>query len=331
MSSSNNNNSNKTRCQTEIRDEKRKQFQELFEQKLAIQQQMDALEKELIQLDNEIETLEEHEHGNQTKTSPLSLPLTLNPEEILPEPASTLTTEGEEHLDLTDPRTQEITHSQEEQIPPARLPLQPQPNSNKTLPSLPPLQLKHVEAKPTAKRRRKEVTTIGNCPFTPQQLNAVLHDTFHINSFRENQLEIIQTTLSGQDCFVIMRTGGGKSLTYQLPMILERPKVTLVISPLLSLIQDQQQQMNSFLPDSCVSFTSGMGTSEHTQNWQRVRDPNGGVGMILVTPEKVYKSNKLKSELQKLYEQQRLARFVIDECHCACQWGRCIVKTLQLL
>ena len=114
--------------------------------------------------------------------------------------------------------------------------------------------------------------------------------------------------MNGQDCFVIMRTGGGKSLTYQLPVILERPKVTLVISPLLSLIQYQQQQMNSFLPDSCVSFTSGIGASEHTKNWQRVRDPNGGVGMILVTPEKVYKSNKLKSELQKLYEQQRLAR-----------------------
>lgn len=64
-----------------------------------------------------------------------------------------------------------------------------------------------------------------------------------------------------------------------------------------------------------------MGNSEHTQNWQRVRDPNGGVGMILCTPERVYKSNKLKSELQKLYEQGRLARFVIDECHCASQWG----------
>lgn len=79
--------------------------------------------------------------------------------------------------------------------------------------------------------------------------------------------------------------------------------------------------MNKFLPNSCVSFTSGMGTGQHTQNWNRVRDPNGGVAMVLVTPEKVHKSNKLKSELQKLFQQGRLARFVIDECHCACQWG----------
>jgi ATP-dependent DNA helicase Q1 len=79
--------------------------------------------------------------------------------------------------------------------------------------------------------------------------------------------------------------------------------------------------MNQFVPNSCVSFTSGIGAAQHTDNWNRVRDVNGGVTMILVTPEKVFKSNKLKAELQKLKEQNRLGRFVIDECHCACQWG----------
>jgi ATP-dependent DNA helicase Q1 len=103
--------------------------------------------------------------------------------------------------------------------------------------------------------------------------------------------------------------------------VLESPKITLVVSPLLSLIQDQENQMNEFVPHSCVSFTSGMGAAHHTANWDRVRDVTGGVVMILVTPEKVFKSNKLKSELQKLEEQNRLGRFVIDECHCACQWG----------
>jgi ATP-dependent DNA helicase Q1 len=79
--------------------------------------------------------------------------------------------------------------------------------------------------------------------------------------------------------------------------------------------------MNQFIPHSCVSFTSGIGAAQHTANWNRVRDVRGGVTMILVTPEKVFKSNKLKAELQKLEEQNRLGRFVIDECHCACQWG----------
>ena len=179
----------------------------------------------------------------------------------------------------------------------------------------------------------KSASLTSSCPYSTEQISEALQSTFQIQKFRENQLEIIRTTLSNQDCFVIMRTGGGKSLTYQLPVVLERTqrKVTLVISPLLSLIQDQQQQMNQFVPNSCVSFTSGMGTAEHTANWQRVRDPEAGVGMIIVTPEKVHKSNKLKSELEKLYKQGRLSRFVIDECHCACQWGMCFLLCLLRL
>jgi RecQ family ATP-dependent DNA helicase len=154
----------------------------------------------------------------------------------------------------------------------------------------------------------------------------LLQNTFRIQSFRDHQKEIINATLSGDDAFVIMRTGGGKSLTYQLPALLEGQasgKVTLVVSPLLSLIRDQEDQMNAFFPNSAFSFTSGLtgGTAEHARRWALVRDPSAGVCLIFVTPEKVHSSGKLKAELQKLHEQGRLGRFVIDECHCACQWG----------
>eukprot|EP00537_Pseudo-nitzschia_pungens_P005548 CAMPEP_0172365214 /NCGR_PEP_ID=MMETSP1060-20121228/8174_1 /TAXON_ID=37318 /ORGANISM="Pseudo-nitzschia pungens, Strain cf. cingulata" /LENGTH=941 /DNA_ID=CAMNT_0013088429 /DNA_START=66 /DNA_END=2888 /DNA_ORIENTATION=+ len=164
-------------------------------------------------------------------------------------------------------------------------------------------------------------TASSSCPYSKHDIHQTLRQSFRLQFFRENQFEIIQSTLSGKDTFVLMKTGGGKSLLYQLPAILESPKVTVVVSPLLSLIQDQEDQMNAFVRDSCVSFTSGMGTAQHTENWKRVRDVTGGVVMILVTPERVFKSGKLKSELQNLYEQNRLGRFVIDECHCACQWG----------
>eukprot|EP00957_Ditylum_brightwellii_P198176 15100461-Ditylum_brightwellii.AAC.1 len=116
--------------------------------------------------------------------------------------------------------------------------------------------------------------------------------------------------MSGDDVFVIMsnfmtfacfvmpnycttdRTGGGKSLTYQLPALLEgrgqQRKITVVISPLLSLIRDQEDQMNGFAPGSAFSFTSGMagGTSEHHRRWGLVRDRDSGVVIIFVTPEK---------------------------------------------
>mmetsp|Transcript_49371 Transcript_49371/g.55003 ORF Transcript_49371/g.55003 Transcript_49371/m.55003 type:complete len:931 (+) Transcript_49371:140-2932(+) len=164
-------------------------------------------------------------------------------------------------------------------------------------------------------------TNNNDCPYSRHDIQQTLNESFRLQKFRENQSEIIQSTLSGKDCFVLMKTGGGKSLLYQLPAVLEFPKITLVVSPLLSLIQDQEDQMNDFVRNSCVSFTSGMGISEHNENWKKVRDVNSGVMMVIVTPERVFKSNKLKSELQKLEEQNRLGRFVIDECHCACQWG----------
>lgn len=121
----------------------------------------------------------------------------------------------------------------------------------------------------------------------------LLRETFRIDSFRDNQKEVINATLSGDDVFVIMRTGGGKSLTYQLPALLEGRgpdrKVTFVISPLLSLIQDQEEQMNQFAPGSATSFTSGLsgGNTEHARRWSLVRDPSQGICLVFVTPEKV--------------------------------------------
>ena len=169
--------------------------------------------------------------------------------------------------------------------------------------------------------------SVDNFPWS-QDVVRLLRDTFHIPSFRDHQKEIINATLSQDDVFVIMRTGGGKSLTYQLPALWEgryQParKVTFVISPLISLIQDQEDQMNAFAPGSAVSFSSGLqgGNAEHARRWAMVRDPEQGVCLVFVTPEKVHKSKKLQNEMEKLYAQGRLGRFVIDECHCACQWG----------
>ena len=169
----------------------------------------------------------------------------------------------------------------------------------------------------------------GNRPPWHDRMMHHLRKTFKLENFRENQEAICNATLSGRDCFVIMRTGGGKSLTYQLPALIESEsgqhprKVSIVISPLISLIRDQEEQMNAIRSGSALSFTSNMqgGSSEHARRWGLVRDPNAGVCLIFVTPEKVNKSGKLKTELEKLNSQGRLGRFVIDECHCACQWG----------
>ena len=155
-----------------------------------------------------------------------------------------------------------------------------------------------------------------------EKMYTELRDGFGLQEFRDDQENIIQATMNGYDVMVIMRTGGGKSLTYQLPALISSGnKVTVVISPLLSLIQDQQEQLNAQRrnPNLVLSFTS-KNKSNHPAQWKRIRSESD-TKLIYVTPERVVGSKRFMAEMEYLFRQNRLGRFVIDECHCACQWG----------
>ncbi|CAG5051766.1 unnamed protein product [Parnassius apollo] len=150
-------------------------------------------------------------------------------------------------------------------------------------------------------------------------VNRVLHNVFKINSFRPKQLDAINSTLSGQHALVVMPTGAGKSLCYQLPALI-KPGITIVISPLISLMEDQVRSLTiKNIPAKLMTSTSPK--EETTAVLNILKDKNTHVKLVYVTPERLAKSKRFMANLQKCYADGRLQRIAIDEVHCCSQWG----------
>ena len=140
----------------------------------------------------------------------------------------------------------------------------------------------------------------------------ILRDTYGYREFRPDQEAIINATIEGRDCLVLMPTGGGKSLCYQIPAMV-RPGVGIVISPLIALMQDQVTALRqagvaaAFLNSTVPWFEQA-----------EIKDLliRGGLDMLYLAPERL-----LQEETLALLEKAELALFAIDEAHCVSQWG----------
>ncbi|OCK76225.1 hypothetical protein K432DRAFT_336094 [Lepidopterella palustris CBS 459.81] len=153
----------------------------------------------------------------------------------------------------------------------------------------------------------------------------VLKTRFHLRGFRPNQLEAINATLSGKDVFVLMPTGGGKSLCYQLPSVVTSGKtrgVTIVISPLLSLMEDQVNHLKA-LNIQALMINGDSSPDARKFITTALRDPNVEkfIQLLYVTPEMLSKNQTMVNAFKDLHARGRLARIVIDEAHCVSQWG----------
>jgi bloom syndrome protein len=187
-----------------------------------------------------------------------------------------------------------------------------------------------ARAKATSKKPVKQVPK----PKIPQELlmfpwsNDLMRafkDRFRLEGFRRNQLEAINATLDGKDAFVLMPTGGGKSLCYQLPAVINSGKtrgVTIVVTPLLSLMQDQVDHLTARgIVAKAFSGDTDRREKEDILQSFKLRNPEHHVQLLYVTPEMLNKSAAFNSGLMTLWRNKKLARLVIDEAHCVSQWG----------
>ena len=180
---------------------------------------------------------------------------------------------------------------------------------------------------PSFARHRRQTTTISmNATTTTNKhtnmdmLDAANYYIFGNERFRPNQREICEACVANEDVFVLMPTGGGKTLCYALPAVCSEG-VTVVFSPLVSLVQDQVKKLIYEFDIPSVALLGSSGEAESKNVFRELFKKHPTIKLLYVTPEKFQASAKLREAFQSLFEQGKLARFVVDEAHCVSSWG----------
>lgn len=142
----------------------------------------------------------------------------------------------------------------------------------------------------------------------------ILKHKFGYDSFRMQQRSAIEAVLQGRDCVVLMPTGGGKSICYQIPALMS-DGLTIVVSPLIALMKDQVDSLRS--NDVHAAFlNSSQSGPEQVEVFRQIRD--GGLKLLYVAPERILQSS---DQFVNFLRSLKISLFAIDEAHCVSSWG----------